>query len=94
MSRNVSMDRSLDDKEAEDAFTSEGGYVAREPEARRPVPVFSTRARLMSEFSISFDGRHYRYESFRYDRLVDAIAHAQSISRGASFRSSRSAADS
>ncbi len=77
MSRNASMDRSLDDKEAEDAFTSEGGYVAPEPEAIRAVPVFSNRARLMLEFSISYDGRRYRYGSFRYDRLVDAIAHAR-----------------
>jgi len=33
----------------------------------------------MSDFSISYDGRRYRYESFRYDRLVDAIAHARSM---------------
>lgn len=79
MSRNAPMDRSSGDKEAEDAFTSEGGYVAPEPGAIRSVPAFSNRARLMSEFSISYDGRRYRYESFRYDRLADAIAQARSM---------------
>lgn len=32
---------------------------------------------LMAELGITFDGRSYRYEDYRYDRLADAINYAQ-----------------
>jgi hypothetical protein len=35
------------------------------------------RRRLMSAFSIDYDGRHYRYNGYRYDRLADAVAYAK-----------------
>lgn len=69
--------RGSDDKGADGAFTTEGGYVAREYEARRTDTAPSTRARLMSEFSITYDGRRYRYGNCRYDRLAEAIACAR-----------------
>jgi hypothetical protein len=31
----------------------------------------------MSEFSISYDGRHYHFDHFRYDSLGDALAYAR-----------------
>lgn len=35
------------------------------------------RRRLMSAFSIDYDGRHYRYNGYRYDRLADAVSYAK-----------------
>ena len=32
---------------------------------------------LMSAFSIHYDGRYYRYNGYRYDRLAQAIAYAE-----------------
>jgi hypothetical protein len=65
------------DEDAEQAFTSEGGYVARQTEAASVRSESSERARLMSEFSIQYDGRHYRYCGYRYDRLEDAVDYAR-----------------
>lgn len=31
----------------------------------------------MSAFSIDYDGRHYRYDGYRYDRLADAVSYAE-----------------
>ena len=33
----------------------------------------------MSAFSIDYDGRHYRYDGYRYDRLVDAVSYARLV---------------
>jgi hypothetical protein len=51
-------------------------------EAGVPAPAVSTQAagereRLMAEFSISYNGRHYRYHHYRYDRLEDAVDYAR-----------------
>src|SRR5580765_1283782 len=64
---------------AEDAFTSEGGYLAREldPDWMQIDVAVDERARLMSEFSIHHDGRHYVFEGYRYDRLADAVSYAR-----------------
>ena len=35
------------------------------------------RARLMARFSITFDGRQYQYDRYRYDRLEDAVSYAR-----------------
>lgn len=35
------------------------------------------RARVMAEFSISYNGRHYQYDRYRYDHLADAVAYAR-----------------
>jgi hypothetical protein len=35
------------------------------------------RERLMAELSIAFNGRHYYYDRYRYDRLVDAASYAR-----------------
>jgi hypothetical protein len=50
-----------------------------------PPPAVSTesmeaagdRHRLMAEFSISYNGRHYRYDRYRYDQLEDAVDYAR-----------------
>lgn len=34
---------------------------------------------LMAELRIVFDGKHYRYDEYRYDRYIDAINYAQLI---------------
>lgn len=62
----------------EDAFTSEGGHVGPEPEAPAEPsnPTSDERRRSMSEFSIGYDGRRYRWGGYRYDRLADAVAYA------------------
>jgi hypothetical protein len=64
---------------AEDAFTSEGGYPAREldPDWLQIDIAVDEHARLMSEFSIRYDGRHYIFEDYRYDRFADAVSYAQ-----------------
>jgi len=35
------------------------------------------RARLMAHYFISFNGRHYQFSRFRYDRLADAVNYAR-----------------
>jgi hypothetical protein len=34
-------------------------------------------ARLMAEFSIAYNGRHYQYDGYRYDYLADAVNYAR-----------------
>ena len=51
-------------------------------EAAAPAPAVSTqsagdRHRLMSEFSISYNGRHYRYDRYHYNLLEDAVDYAR-----------------
>jgi hypothetical protein len=51
-------------------------------ETAAPAPAVSTqsagdRHRLMSEFSIRYNGRHYRYDRYRYDLLEDAVDYAR-----------------
>jgi len=31
----------------------------------------------MSAFAIHYDGRHYRYNGYRYDRLAEAVSYAE-----------------
>jgi len=64
---------------AEDAFTSEGGYLARklDPDWIRICAAVDKRARLMSKLSIRYDGLHYVFEDYRYDRLTDAVSYAR-----------------
>lgn len=77
--------------EAENAFTSEGGFVPRRSESGhvRPENIlrFLPESRAADRTtlqkpedwllrqSVGFDGRHYQYNGYRYDRLADAIAH-------------------
>lgn len=35
------------------------------------------RERLMAELSITYNGRQYQYDRYRYDRLDDAVAYAR-----------------
>ena len=35
------------------------------------------RERQMVDFSIGYDGLHYAYNGYRYDRLTDAVAYAR-----------------
>lgn len=35
------------------------------------------RERLMAEFSITYNGRHYQYGRYRYDALADAVDYAR-----------------
>jgi len=69
----------LADQRAEDAFTSEGGYPAREldPDWMQIGVAVDERAHLMSKLSIRHDGRHYVFEDYRYDRFADAVGYAQ-----------------
>ena len=41
---------------------------------KAPLP---ERERLMAEFSIAFNGRHYLYGPYRYDHLADAVNYAR-----------------
>lgn len=51
-------------KTATEAYTGEGGHVASD-EFRR------------DDAGVTFDGRQYRYETYRYDRREDAVAYAE-----------------
>ena len=64
---------------AEDAFTSEGGYVAckRDPSTMQVDVETDERTRLMTELSIHYDGRHYIFEAYRCDRLSEAVSYAR-----------------
>ena len=35
------------------------------------------RERLMADFSIVYNGRHYEYDIYRYDHLADAVNYAR-----------------
>lgn len=35
------------------------------------------RRRLMAEFDIAYNGRHYEYDAYRYDHLTDAVNYAR-----------------
>lgn len=79
--------------DAENAFTSEGGFLPRLPEdghfrpestmrslSAPPAPAADRTPMPKPEDwllrqSVGFDGRHYQYNGYRYDRLADAIAH-------------------
>lgn len=63
---------------AENAFTSEGGHVAAQDEALAgPAQAARERTRLMSKYSIRFDGRRYQWHEYQYDRLADAVVYAR-----------------
>jgi hypothetical protein len=34
------------------------------------------REQLMAEHSITYDGRHYQFGDYRYDRLADAVSYS------------------
>ena len=40
-------------------------------------PTLSESARLMAELGITYNGRTYRYDQYRYDRLGDAVSYAR-----------------
>jgi hypothetical protein len=43
---------------------------------KKPEGPTDKEQRLMAEFGVTFDGKRYRYETYVYDRLVDAIHYA------------------
>jgi hypothetical protein len=42
-----------------------------------PAAAPTTREALMDEFSISYNGRQYQYDRYRYDLLADAVDYAK-----------------
>ena len=58
-----------------------GGSIGNAVPAAAPENVGqdSDDARLMSEWAVRFNGRHYAYGNHRYDRLSDAVAYAQLV---------------
>ena len=77
-----------------EALRQQGLRNTARAEAGTPGPPVDTQAadgrqRLMAEFSISYNGRHYGYDDYRYDRLEDAVHYAQlqrSLGRGDRLR--------
>lgn len=54
------------------------GCIAPEGQARTELrEAYGDRQRIMSAFRIYYDGRYYRYNGYRYDRLGDAVAYAE-----------------
>lgn len=47
------------------------------PSVAKRDETFSERERLMAEFSIAFNGRHYLYGSYRDDHLSDGVNYAR-----------------
>lgn len=43
-------------------------------EAAKPTAV---EAQTMADLNITFDGKYYRYDQYRYDRFADAVNYAQ-----------------
>lgn len=67
--------------DAENAFTSEGGFV---PSAGQLTDCSGPRTqaereREMQEYCISHDGAFYHYNGHRYDRLEDAVGYARLV---------------
>src|SRR5688572_29777259 len=65
-----------------EALRQQGLRNTARAEAAAPAPAVSTqsagdRHRLMAGFSISYNGRHYHYDRYRYDRLEDAVDYAR-----------------
>lgn len=52
--------------------TTKSGHVTSEPAA----------SALMADYRITFNGRHFVYERFRYERLADAVDYARLQQRG------------
>jgi hypothetical protein len=48
-----------------------------EPQWREAEVPTAAQQKLMKELGITFDGRHYLYFEYRYDRCADAIDFAQ-----------------
>lgn len=53
---------------------SPGRHAARPAGSREQE---STDEPALAALGISFDGRQYRYETYRYDRREDAVAYAE-----------------
>jgi len=66
-------DESLYDA-AVDTFTSEGGFVSAAPPVEAPS---DADRKLMALMTIHFEAGAYRFETFRYDRLSDAVKYAE-----------------
>jgi hypothetical protein len=47
------------------------------PSVAKSDETLPERERLMAEFSIAFNGRHYLYGPYRYDHLSDAVNYAR-----------------
>ena len=45
--------------------------------AETPADSRDARAREMAELCITFNGRHYGYRGYRYERLADAVNYAR-----------------
>jgi hypothetical protein len=56
------------------ALIANAGLAAPAPSAPEPP---AERERLMAEFAITFNGRHYQSGRHRYGRLADAVNYAQ-----------------
>ena len=76
-----------------EGLREEGLRPSAEPKATAPAPARSPdaagdRRRLMAEFAITYNGRYYFYDRYRYDRLDDALEYAKlqgsSLPRGGS----------
>jgi hypothetical protein len=48
------------------------------PPWKKPEEPTDEEQRLMKELGVTFDGKYYRYGSYRYDRLADALCYAES----------------
>jgi hypothetical protein len=65
------------DASAQSVFTSEGGRL--DPGASARQDETEDRRRLMAELDISHVGRSYRFRSYRYDNLDDAVRYARLV---------------
>ena len=65
------------------ACTVEEGVIClawEKVESFLPPPILQLNdAQLSEQYGITFDGKHYWYESYRYDKLPDAIGYAKSV---------------
>lgn len=48
-------------------------------EAGTPAPASAESERQMAKFSVARDGCRHRYNGFRYDLMVDAVAYARLV---------------
>ena len=65
-----------------EALRQQGFHNVARADAGAPVRAVNTEApdhrqRLMAEYSITYNGRHYRYDRYRYDQLEDAVDYAR-----------------
>lgn len=62
---------------ASSSYQEEDAAAPQSTQWVEPEKPTEAERQLMARLAITFDGKHYRYRDYRYDRLADAIHYAE-----------------